>query len=153
MNPDGGDKRSAKSLRHLAELLGKPPATTTGKVIWAWPQISAALQRGWRTFEVWSALREDGIEIQYDQFRVYLSRVRRRLARLSAQRAQAPTQDTPEPHSEAEVPSTSAPQPPAAPPSPPTPADPYSGVREQRQRKRQSGFEYDPFSSDKDLLE
>ena len=57
MSPDGGEKRANNSLRHLAELPGLPPATTAGKVLWAWPQISAALERGWRVCDVWSALR------------------------------------------------------------------------------------------------
>jgi len=151
MNPDGSDKRSSKSLRHLGALPGIPPATTAGKVLWAWPQIRAALQRGWRMFDVWSALREDGIEVPYDHFRVYVSRIRRRMARSSMPPpvAQAPTGDQASSGHTADRGSESTTA--AAPPS--APADPYSAVRTQRRLKQQSGFEYDPFSSDKDLLE
>ena len=145
MNPDGSDKRSSKSLRHLGALPGIPPATTAGKVLWAWPQIWAALQRGWRMFDVWSALREDGIEVPYDHFRVYVSRIRRRMARSSMPPPQASTDPR-----QAADPRTESPVA-AVPPS--APADPYSAVRAQRRLKQQSGFEYDPFSSDKDLLE
>ena len=31
-------------------------------------------------FDVWKALRDDGIDIPYKQFRVYVSRLRRRFA-------------------------------------------------------------------------
>ena len=151
MNPDGSDKRSAKSLRRLGALPGIPPATTAGKVLWAWPQIWAALQRGWRMFDVWSALREDGIEVPYDHFRVYVSRIRRRMARSSMPppAAQAPTEAQASSGHIADRGSESTVA--AGPPS--ASVDPYSAVRAQRRLKQQSGFEYDPFSSDKDLLE
>jgi hypothetical protein len=102
-------------------------------------------------FDVWSALREDGIEVPYDHFRVYVSRIRRRMARSSMPppAAQAPTEAQASSGHIADRGSESAMA--AAPP--PAPADPYSAVRAQRRLKQQSGFEYDPFSSDKDLLE
>jgi hypothetical protein len=92
--------------------------------------------------DVWSALRADGFDIPYKQFRVYVSRLRRRFAQTPA-----PVVVT--------KPSTELV--PAAPdtltkPATPSVADPYSGIREQRKLKRQTGFEYDPFSTDKDLL-
>jgi hypothetical protein len=88
-----------------------------------------------RLREVWEAAKLDGLEIPYPQFRVYVSRLRRRRQR----------------------PSTSVPQPPPAtidrtrglPASPP---DPFNNLREQREKKEQSGFEYNPFSIDKNLI-
>jgi len=32
------------------------------------------------------------------------------------------------------------------------PPDPFHNLREQRERKKQSGFEFDPFSINKDLI-
>jgi hypothetical protein len=85
--------------------------------------------------EVWEAAKLDGLKIPYPQFRVYVSRLRRR-------------QRSP----------TSAPQLPPAPtngesglPVPP-PSDPFNNLREQREKKEQSGFEYDPFSINKNLI-
>jgi hypothetical protein len=85
--------------------------------------------------EVWEAAKLDGLEIPYPQFRVYVSRLRRRKRRP-----------------------TSAPQPPTAAtngehglPAPPPP-DPFNNLREQREKKEQSGFEYDPFSINKNLI-
>jgi len=137
-----GKGRPAKSLPNLGSLPANPPTTSTGKVAWAWPQISAALQAGWRMHDVWSALRADGFDIPYKQFRVYVSRLRRRFAQTPAPVVVSKPSTEPVP---------------AAPdtltkPAPPSVADPYAGIREQRKLKRQGGFEYDPFSTDKDLL-
>jgi hypothetical protein len=143
MKPDENDKRAAKSLRRLADLAGEPPRTSTGKVVWAWPQISAALQRGWRMFDVWSALRENGIDIPYDSFRVYVSRLRR--GRLPAARSIP----VPEPAAETVSP---APETPTRPAAAPQTTDPYAGIRAQRKLKQEAGFEYDPFSTNKDLF-
>ena len=126
-----------------------PPATAAGKVLWAWPQILAALQRGWRMSDVWSAMREDGIEVPYDHFRVYVSRIRRRIARQSIQLT-APLAQS---EVQANLGKAASPNSESTMPGPPAAADPYLAVRAQRKLKQQSGFEYDPFSSDKDLLE
>ena len=86
--------------------------------------------------EVWEAAKLDGLEIPYPQFRVYVSRLRRRRQR----------------------PSTTTPQPPHALPNgerglpAPPPPDPFNNLREQREKKEQSGFEYDPFSINKNLI-
>jgi hypothetical protein len=54
---------------------------------------------------------------------------------------------------------TSAPQPPPALinvdrglPDPP-PADPFRNLREQREKKKDAGFDYDPFSINKNLID
>jgi hypothetical protein len=63
----------------------------------------------------------------YPQFRVYVSRVRRkRRASSKSTLQQPPTIANGEP----------------APP----PADPFRNLREQREKKKQTTFEYDPFS-------
>jgi hypothetical protein len=66
----------------------------------------------------------------YPQFRVYVSRVRRkRRASSKSTLQQPPTIANGEP----------------APP----PADPFRNLREQREKKKQSTFEYEPFSLSK----
>jgi hypothetical protein len=120
----------------LRSLLSVLPATNTGQVTAAWDQIEAGLARGMKLREVWEAAKLDGLEIPYSQFRVYVSRLRRRQQR----------------------PSTSAPQPPPAPINvepglPVPPPDPFSNLREQREKKKNAGFEYDPFSINKNLID
>ena len=130
-------RKTSSDMVHLRSLLSALPATNTGRVAAAWAEIEAGLARGMKLREVWEAAKLDGLEIPYPQFRVYVSRLRRRRQRSSA----------------------SAPQPPHAltngdsPPLSPASPDPFSNLREQREKKKQSGFEYDPFSINKSLID
>jgi hypothetical protein len=113
-------QKNKSDLVHLRSLLSVLPATNTGQVTAAWGEIEAGLARGMKLREVWEAAKLDGLEIPYPQFRVYVSRLRRRRQR----------------------PSTPATQPPHAlmngdPPLPsPPPPDPFSNLREQREKKK-----------------
>ena len=74
----------------------------------------------------------------YKEFTVYVSRIRRKKIPL-------PRQDQEEFHSrflstEASLPSAEA-------------GDPFQNLRMQREKKRIGGFEFDPFSDNKDLIE
>lgn len=86
--------------------------------------------------EVWEAAKLDGLEIPYPQFRVYVSRLRRR-------RQRPLTSEPPPPQT-----LTGGEQEPSLPPP-----DPFSNLREQREKKKQSAFEYDPFSINKNLID
>jgi hypothetical protein len=86
--------------------------------------------------EVWEAVSRDGLEMSYGQFRVYMSRLRRRRQRSTV--------------SEPQPPPAVANREPGLPAQPPL--DPFNNLREQREKKEQSGFEYDPFSITKDLI-
>jgi hypothetical protein len=129
-------KVGAGPLVHLRSLLSVLPATNTGQVTAAWGQIEAGLARGMKLREVWEAAKLDGLQIPYPQFRVYVSRLRRRR----------------------QLPPTSAPQPPPAltnvePGLPVPPPDPFRNLREQREKKKNAGFEYDPFTINKNLID
>jgi len=155
MNSDQANR--TKPPQHLAVLSELPPASGTGKVIWAWPWIAAAQARGWSVRDIWRALEADGLAIPYDQFRVYVSRVRKRMAQQAAPSTPSPQQSraamlqplAPTPQRRAATPPT----PPNAQPARPQAHDPYANAREQRRLKAASGFDYDPFSNNKDLLE
>jgi hypothetical protein len=121
----------------LRSLPSTQPATKIGQVIWAWAEIEAGLAAGMKLKEVWEAACRDGVEMSYAQFRVYISRLRRRRRQTTAISQQLPpTIATGEP----------------GPPVPP-PADPFRNLREQRERKKQTTFEYDPFSINKNLTD
>jgi hypothetical protein len=130
-------RKTSSDMVHLRSLLSVLPVTNTGKVTAVWGEIEAGLERGMKLREVWEAATLDGLEIPYPQFRVYVSRLRRRRQRTSA----------------------STPQPPDAltngdsPPISPALSDPFSNLREQREKKKQSGFEFDPFSINKSLID
>jgi hypothetical protein len=109
-------------------------------VAWIWPEIEAGLATGKKLREVWDAVRADGLDIPYPQFRVYVSRVRSRRLRQH----QVELELTPR----AAADSTSPPV-----PQSPASADPFHNLREQREKKQSDGFTYDPFSIQKQLID
>lgn len=136
VSPKQQSRKSKFDLFHLRSLpLGKP-ASKIGQVIRAWPDIEAGLSSGMTIKEVWQAAIKDGIDVSYAQFRVYISRIRRRYRRLRGVVAQPPP---------------ALPGNEAVAPAPPT-HDPFRNLREQEEKKKRSGFDYDPFSVNKDLI-
>src|SRR3984885_4425033 len=77
-NPPPRRRKTSSDLVHLRSLLTVLPATNTGQVTAAWGEIEAGLARGMKLREVWEAAKLDGLQIPYPQFRVYVSRLRRR---------------------------------------------------------------------------
>jgi hypothetical protein len=128
-------------LLHLRSLPGAEPATSTGRVAWIWPEIEASLATGKKLREVWDAIRADGLDIPYPQFRVYVSRIRCRQSR------QRRFETATTPRAAAELSAEPQPQPPAS------PQDPFRNLREQREKKQSDGFSYDPFSIQKQLID
>jgi hypothetical protein len=126
-------RRARSDLVHLRSLLSVLPATATGQVTAAWGEIETGLARGMKLREVWEAAKLDGLEIPYPPFRAYVSRLRRRQRRSS-------TPQLPPALTNVEQ---SLPNP---------PPDPFRNLREQREKKKQSVFEYDPFSINKNLI-
>jgi len=132
-------KRTKSDLLHLRTLPSAEPATSTGRVAWIWPEIEAALGTGKKLREVWDAARADGFDIPYPQFRVYVSRLRNRLLRH-------PPAPALQPCAADKSAATSASASPVA-------SDPFRNLREQRERKQSAGFDYDPFSIQKQLID
>jgi hypothetical protein len=113
------------------------PAAKIGQVIWAWGEIEAGLAAGMKIKEVWEAATKDGIDTSYAQFRVYISRLRRRRQRSSIAPFPPPAVGN------GASSHTDLPQP-----------DPFSNLREQREKKKKdAGFEYDPFSINRNLID
>ena len=113
-------RKSRSDLVHLHSLPSTQPATKIGQVTWAWTEIEAGLAAGMKLKEVWEAARRDGLEMSYAQFRVCVSRLRRRRHRDSPSVPEQPPQQT----------STDN--------GPPDPArsDPFRNLREQRENIR-----------------
>ena len=132
-------RRRKTDLVHLRSLPAAEPATSTGRVAWVWPEIQAGLATGKKLREIWEAAQLDGLQIPYPQFRVYVSRLRMREKTRQFER-------------------TACQPPPASVLSETSPAlqegsrDPFNNVREQRQKKQQTGFEFNPFSNQKNLV-
>jgi hypothetical protein len=134
-------RRRKDDLVNIRSLATREPATGTGKVMWIWPEIEASLATGKKLREVWEAIRADGLDIPYPQFRVYVSRIRSRQSRQH----QLETATTP--RAAAESSAQSQPESPAPPP------DPFANLRAQREKKQSDGFTYDPFSIQKQLID
>jgi hypothetical protein len=130
-------RKSRSDLVNLRSLPSTQPATKIGQVTWAWAEIEAGLAAGMKLKEVWTAARRDGIEMSYAQFRVCVSRLRRR-------RHRAPPTVPVQPQQQRNADNGS--------PDPPR-SDPFRNLREQREKKQQSGFEYDPFSINKNFID
>ena len=132
-------RKTKIDLVHLRSLPAAEPATSTGRVAWVWPEIQAGLSTGKKLREIWEAAQLDGLHIPYPQFRVYVSRLRmrekaRELAGTACQPPPAPAR------SEASL----VPQ--------EVSRNPFNNLREQRQKKQQTGFDFNPFSNRKDLV-
>src|SRR6202453_2250509 len=89
-NPPPRRRKASSDLIHLRSLLSILPGTNAGMVTAAWEEIERGLARGMKLREVWEAAKLDGLEIPYPQFRVYVSRLRRRRQRSSAPTPQPP---------------------------------------------------------------
>ncbi|ERR1035441_366360 len=135
-NPQSGRKRTKPNPVHLRSLPSAQPATSTGQVIAVWKEIESGLARGMKLREVWEAAKLDGLEIPYPQFRVYVSRLRRR-----RQKPSQPLPGQPPPQTSAENASLA-----------PTSSDPFRNLREQREKAKLSRFEYDPSAVREDLI-
>jgi hypothetical protein len=106
-------------------------------VTWAWAEIEAGLAAGMKLKEVWEAARKDGIDTSYAQFRVYISRLRCRRQRSSIAPVPPPAGGNGA-STDADLPQH----------------DPFRNLREQREKKKKdAGFEYDPFSINRNLID
>jgi hypothetical protein len=130
-------RKSRSDFANLRSLLAVRPGTSTGQVAAAGGEIQANLANGMKLREVWEAATLDGLEIPYPQFRVYVSRLRRKQKKASESRPQPPPTQASAGHEEAD----------------PSRSDPFRNLREQREKKQQSGFEYDPFSINKNFID
>jgi hypothetical protein len=112
-------KKARSDLVHLRSLISVLPATATGQVTAAWREIEAGLAPGMKLREVWEAAKLDGLAIPCPQFRVYVSRLRRRQHRSSTPQLQPVLTNVEQ----------GLPNP---------PPDPFRNLREQREKKKQS---------------
>ena len=134
--PKARRRKTRSDLVHLRSLPLTQPATKIGQVTWAWAEIEASLAAGMKLKEIWEAAGRDGLEMSYGQFRVCISRLRRRRQKPSQSLPGQPPPQTSEEN---------------ASPAPPS-SDPFKNLREQREKAKLSRFEYDPSGNREDLI-
>lgn len=128
MTRDPVGRKTKLEFANLRALSETKPRTKFGQVLRAWPQIQMSLDGGRTMSEVWQALRLDGIETTYGQFRTYAWRIRKRLGSRQEQ------QNRPESGTEEQNPLAAG-----VTPKP----DPLANIRREQRRKLTSGFNYD----------
>jgi len=128
-------EKVATRLRHLST---EKPTTKMGQVRWVWADIRAALDAGHTLQVIHKRLNESGIEIGYRTLSLYIGRLEREQAAIQTHEPTAggrlrkvQTVDLPKSAGH----------------------DPFANIRLERARKKSAGFEYDAFSTNKNLLE
>lgn len=140
-------------LARLAALPAEKPATKAGQVRWVWPEIRAALASGHKLKAICQRLNEIGIEIGYPELVVYVQRLREYQARDAKTNSVAPTAPNPAER----MPSRRQPDGVGMEMVTLRPSqsshDALANIRQEREKKRRSAFQIDPFSDNKNLLE
>src|SRR5271170_5451294 len=95
--PKARRRKTRSDLVHLRSLPATQPSTKIGQVTWAWAEIEAGLAAGMKLKEIWEAAKRDGLDMSYAQFRVYVSRLRRRQRQSNATQPQPPPASTANP--------------------------------------------------------
>ena len=137
--------KSSTNFSNLRALSATAPRTKSGRIRWAWPQIQASLGNGRKMHEIWEALQRDGIEVSYGQFRTYIWRIRKQLA-------SRPELMPPSPNPAPSVNGRATPLigswsgTPSIPPD--ARRDPLANIRREQEKKRTSGFTYNPVSGE-----
>jgi hypothetical protein len=143
-------------LRSFHDLKATLPATKIGAIVALLPEIHDLKRQGHKTRAIWESLTNDGLQMSYDLFRLYLSRARHRneqfhlrlpaappkagesaerfLGAVVAEPARAETRD--QRPLGAAVPR----------------ADPFAAIRSSRKLKAKERFDYDPLTPLKEDL-
>ena len=65
--------------------------TKTGAIVTLLTKIQTLQRQGHKTRAIWESLTNDGFQMTYDLFRLYLSRARRKIAQFNGPTLTAPT--------------------------------------------------------------
>ena len=65
--------------RSFCDLKATLPATKMGAIVALLPEIHDLQRRGHKTRAIWESLTNDGLQMSYDLFRLYLGRARHRM--------------------------------------------------------------------------
>jgi hypothetical protein len=133
-------------LSRVRDLTTEKPVTKMGQVRWAWPEIEAALEAGHSLQTIHARLNEVGIEIGYRTLSLYIGRLKRKHEPSQNNRLTAAKdigKRAPDDWTAGALQSR---------PNESNRLDPYSNLRLDRERKKRAAFEYDAFSTNKNLM-
>lgn len=132
---DRGHSQKSGRLHAFRSLKTALPVTKMGMVVALFAEIRELQRAGHKTRAIWETLRQDGIEMSYDLFRVYIGRAHRRLDR-NGEITHAATD---------EADNITAPLPLRS-------SDPLAVIRQNRGQSAKERFEYDPLTPLKEDL-
>jgi len=143
-------------LRSFRDLKATLPATKIGTIVALLPEIHDLQRHGHKTRAIWESLTNDGLQMSYDLFRLYLGRARHRMEQFHIRPPAAPPK-TGESGARLQgdvvtepVPLETGDQHPIA--VAVLPADPFAAIRSSRKQKAKERFDYDPLTPLKEDL-
>jgi hypothetical protein len=148
------NQRCNPDLPSFNDLKTALPATKIGAIVALLPEIRRLQRRGHKTRAIWESLTNDGLQMSYDLFRLYLGRAQRRIGQLHNQPPTAP----PKAGESGEMPLLDVVAE-SVRPRDQHPiavavlgADPFAAVRSSRKLKAKERFDYDPLTPLKEDL-
>jgi hypothetical protein len=152
------DRKRGPDLRSFHDLQASLPTTKMGAIVTLLPEIQSLQRQGHKTRAIWESLTDDGFQITYDLFRLYLSRARRKIAQFNGPTLTAPPKagESRRPYmgnlsGEAERADTLD-QHPIDDGLCLSRADPFAGIRRSRMVRARERFDYDPLTPLKEDL-
>jgi hypothetical protein len=148
------NQRCNPDLPSFNDLKTALPATKIGTIVALLPEIHRLQRRGHKTRAIWESLTNDGLQMSYDLFRLYLRRAQRRIGQLHNQSPTAPPKagesiERPLGDVLAESGRTRDQHPIGA---AVLGADPFAAIRSARKLKTKERFDYDPLTPLKEDL-
>jgi hypothetical protein len=151
------DRERVLDLRSFHDLNASLPATKMGAIVTLLPEIQGLQRQGHKTRAIWESPTNDGFQMTYDLFRLYLSRACRKIAEFNGPTLTAPPEAGESRRRQAgnlagekERADTRDQQPTNG--SCNSRADPFIGIRKSRMEKASERFEYDPLTPLKEDL-
>jgi hypothetical protein len=77
------ERENGLDLRSFHDLKANLPGTKMGAIVVLLPEIQGLQRQGHKTRAIWESLTNDGFQMTYDLFRLYLSRARRKIAQFN----------------------------------------------------------------------
>jgi hypothetical protein len=154
MAKESNSKRNP-DLRSFRDLKAALPATKIGAIVALLPEIHDLQRHGHKTRAIWESLTNDGLEMSYDLFRLYLGRARHRIEQFhTGSQAARPKEG----ESGARLLGDVVAEPARLetgdrrPMAPALQVDPFAAIRSSRNQKAKERFDYDPLTPLKEDL-
>src|SRR5579859_5309744 len=78
---DMGISKNTKNLKGaMQNLAQEAPKGKAALIEWMWPEISEGIRNGHRLKAIWERLCANGLQMKHNEFRTYVSRMKKKLA-------------------------------------------------------------------------